>query len=123
MKKIGLIFLLFLTISCKKTIEVTSIEQVPGLWKWEFTCGGAVYECTYGSPSHYATIDFKPDGNYIEKHNDTLFLQTNYSIVNLDNLMGTLVLENPPEERPLTILNNRLLITRGNLTDSYIKMK
>lgn len=40
-----------------------------------------------------------------------------------DDMFGTLVLENPAVSRPLTILNNGLIIQRGEYTDNYTKIK
>lgn len=117
-----LIFLVFL-IGCKKEIEVTSIDQIPGLWRWESTCGGVIYDCTYGSKADYATIEFKEDGTYIEKHNETVVLQTGYTLVNYDNIYGSLILDNPAVTRPISLINNELLIIRGDLTDIYTKIR
>jgi hypothetical protein len=114
---------MILITGCKKEIEVTSIDQITGTWRWESTCGGVEYECITGSKTNYATIEFTRNGKYIEKHNGTLFLQTNYTITNTDNTYGTIILESPAESRPITIMNNALLITRGDYLDSYTKIK
>jgi hypothetical protein len=123
MKKFFVILLLIISAGCKKEIEVTSIDQIPGTWRWESTCGGIQYECITASKANYATIEFTDNGKYIENHNGTMFLQTNYTITNTDNTFGTLILENPAESRPIAIMNNALLITRGELLDSYTKIK
>lgn len=123
MNRTFFLFLLILFAACKKEIEVSSIDQIPGTWRWESTCGGAEFDCTYGSKSNYATIDFTSDGIYIEKHNGVIFLQTNYTIIKSDDMLGTLVLEDPPDSRPITLLDNQLLITRGIYLDSYTKIK
>lgn len=125
MKIIRVIILVIVIAGCKKEIEVTSVRDIPGLWKWEYTCGepGDDYECITGSKTNYATINFGNEGLYIEKHNDTVFLETNYSLVNYDDIFGTLILEDPPEHRPVTVMDNRLLITRGIFLDSYIKIR
>ena len=118
------VFFIFLWGCGEKFIEVTSIDQIPGTWRWESTCGGDVdYTCVNASKSNYATIEFRSDGVYVEKHMDTLFLQTNYSILKSDDMFGTLVLENPAVSRPLTILNNELIIQRGDYEDIYTKIK
>jgi hypothetical protein len=109
--------------SNKKYADVNSIDQIPGKWKWESTCGGIVYDCTVPTKTVFATIEFGSDGKYIEKHNDTIYLQTDYIIVKYDNVFGTLELQNSTISRPITIINNRLLITRGELADSYLKMR
>lgn len=123
MKKSFIILFVILIFGCKKEIEVTSIDQIPGTWRWESTCGGIEYECITGSKTNYATIKFTGDGKYIEKHNGTLYLQTNYTITKTDDTYGTLILESPAESRPITIMNNALLITRGDYLDSYTKIK
>lgn len=123
MKRICLILFIAMFFGCKKETEVTSIDQIPGLWKWESTCGGVVYDCAYGSKTNYATIEFRGDGTYIEKHNDAIVLQTGYTLINYDGIFGSLILENPAVTRPITIMNNALLITRGDLLDSYTKIK
>jgi hypothetical protein len=122
-KSIFAILFVILIISCKREIEVTSIDQIPGLWRWEYTCGGDEFECIYGSKSNYATIDFKTDGSFIEKHNDTLYLKTNYTIIDHDGTYGTLILENPEVHLPIAIVDKSLIITRVSFTDTYTKIK
>ena len=116
------LFILFL-FGCEKDTEVTSVDQIPGLWRWESTCGGEEYVCVIASKTNYATIEFRDDGVYTEKRMDTLYIQTHYEIQKIDDTMGTLVLENPSENRPVTILNNALIVQRGSFTDSYTKIK
>jgi hypothetical protein len=123
MKILSFAIITIIVSGCSDKINVTSIDQIPGKWQWESTCGGIVYECTYSSKSTFAKIEFTSNGRYIEKHNDTIYLQTNYSISKYDDMMGTLILENPSDSRPITILDNRLLISRGELMDRYIKIK
>ena len=118
---ICLILLVFT--SCKKDLSVTSIDQIPGTWRWEYSCGGANDSCIYGSKANYATIEFRSDGKYIEKHNDTLYLQTNYTLFNTDYTFGSLVLESPAVSLPIAVLDNLLLITRGDYLDTYKKIK
>ena len=120
----SLVILLLLYGCSEKLIEVTSVDQIPGTWRWESTCGGDIdYTCVNGSKSNYATIEFRSDGVYLEKHMDTVFLQTNYSILKSDDMFGTLILENPSDSRPVTVLNNLLIIQRGTFEDSYSKIK
>jgi len=122
--KIFIPTLFFFLLSCEKEIEVTSIDQIPGTWRWESTCGGDIdYTCVNGSKENYATIEFRSNGVYVEKHMDTVYLQTNYSIIKSDDMLGTLVLENPSVSRPITIINNGLIIQRGSYEDNYSKIK
>jgi hypothetical protein len=123
MKTIGIIIIAILFGSCTKKIEVTSIDQIPGKWNWEATCGGYIDTCLLSSKSSYASIEFTSDGNYIEKHNDTIYLQTNYSVIKYDVNFGTLLLNNSNISRPVAVVNNRLVISRGDLQDSYMKVK
>jgi hypothetical protein len=124
MKKICILVMIFIC-ACNKDdiLEVTSIDQVPGKWEWESTCGGITYNCTYSSKSNHASIEFATGNKYTELHNDTIYLQTNYTISKVDDTFGTLILDKPNTTLPITILNNRLLITRGELMDSYLKIK
>jgi hypothetical protein len=126
-RKIILLFILlsaqFFIFSCKKEIIVTSIGQIPGTWRWESTCGGTNDTCYYRTENQYATVEFRSDGTYIEKRNDTLYLQTNYTIADYDETFGTLTLENPSVSYPLTIINNMLMVTRGSYWDGYRKIK
>ena len=115
--------ILLVTFSCKKDITVTSIAQIPGTWRWESTCGGADDTCFYRTETQYATIEFRSDGKYLEKRNDTLYLQTNYTIINSDETFGSLILESPSVSYPITIMNNMLMITRGDYWDGYRKIK
>ncbi|MCX6329481.1 MAG: hypothetical protein NTZ85_08235 [Bacteroidia bacterium] len=119
------IIFVILICGCSKEIEITSIDQIPGKWQWGYTCGDidTSYVCVYSSALHWATIDFTSDGKYIERHNDTIFLQTNYTLTKIDDSWGTLILENPAENRPIAIMNHQLLITRGSSIDSYMKMQ
>jgi hypothetical protein len=124
MKTIKFIIIYILLCSCTKNIEVTSIDQIPGKWNWGSTCGGFTGDtCVYSSKSHYASLEFTSDGNYIEKHNDTIYLQSKFSIIKYDDTFGTLLLDSYNISRSITVLNNRLLISRGELQDSYIKIK
>ena len=126
MKKflLGLSIVIVLTNGCtKKPISVTSVDQLPGKWKWESTCGGVIFGCNFSSKSHYATIEFTSDNKYIETHNDSLYLTSNYSVSKYDETFGTLILENPTLNLPIAIVDNKLLITRGELIDSYYKLK
>jgi|WetSurMetagenome_2_1015567.scaffolds.fasta_scaffold531280_2 hypothetical protein len=109
--------------SCKKDILVTSISQIPGTWRWESTCGGANDTCYYRTENQYATLEFRSDGKYVEKRNDTLYLQTTYTLINSDETFGTLVLDNPLVSYPITIMDNMLLVTRGSYIDGYRKIK
>jgi hypothetical protein len=116
--------LFILLLGCEKEIEVNSIDQIPGTWRWESTCGGDVdFTCVNASKENYATIEFRSNGVYVEKHMDTVYLQTNYSIIKSDDMLGSLVLENPSVSRPITIINNGLIIQRGSYEDSYTKIK
>jgi len=54
---------------------------------------------------------------------DTVYLQTNYSIFKIDDLFGTLILEDPPVNLPVTVINNKLIIQRGAFEDTYEKIK
>jgi hypothetical protein len=125
MKIIWSILIVILICGCSKEIKITSIDQIPGKWQWGLTCGevDTSYICVYSSALHWATIDFTSDGKYIERHNDTIFLETNYTLTKIDDSWGTLILENPAENRPIAIINQQLLITRGGYLDSYMKMQ
>ncbi|MCX6333750.1 MAG: hypothetical protein NT092_05530 [Bacteroidia bacterium] len=126
MKLKGLILtlLIFLPGCDEKIIEVTSVDQIPGTWRWESTCGGdTAFICVNASKSNYATVEFKSNGAYIEKHMDTVYLQTNYILIKSDDMFGTLILENPNESRPVTVMNNELIIQRGSFEDNYTKIK
>lgn len=121
---VALIVVLVLIFGCtKKPISVTSIDQLPGKWKWESTCGGGILGCTFSSKSKYAAIEFTSDLKYIETHNDTIYLQSKYSVSKYDETFGTLVLENPPLSLSIAVVDNKLLITRGDLIESYYKIK
>jgi hypothetical protein len=127
MKSYSLLFFLFILITgCgEKFIEVYSLDELPGTWRWESTCGmiDTSYTCINASKSNYATIEFGSGGVYTEKHMDTIFLQTNYSIIKSDNMFGTLVLENPYSSRPITLLNSRLIIQRDGFEENYTKIR
>jgi hypothetical protein len=123
MKIVSLIIIMFFICSCTEKLTVTSLDQIHGKWKWESTCGGNPYGCTNSSKSSYGTIEFTSDNNYIEIRNDTIYMQLKYTIEKYDNTLGTLILGSFDFSRPITILNNRLLIDRGELQDTYTKIK
>jgi len=128
MRSKSLILILFLfLIGCReKIIEVSSVDDIPGTWRWLSTCEGEGdndYSCINASDANYAVIEFRSNGDYIEKHMDTVYLQTNYSILKIDDLFGTLILEDPPVNRPVTVINNKLIIQRGASEDTYEKIK
>jgi hypothetical protein len=123
MKTFSILIIVILISSCTKKIVVTSIDQIPGKWNWESTCGGVIDTCSYSSKSNYASVEFTSDGKYIEKHNDIVYMQSDYSIIKYDDTLGTLLLDNSNISRPIAVINNRLLISRGDSLDTYIKIK
>lgn len=122
-----IMMIMFYTASCgEKVLDVSSVDEIPGTWRWRSTCGGEGdndYTCINASESEYATIEFRSDGTYIEKHMDTLYLQTKYTILKIDDFFATLTLENPPVNRPVTVINNKLMIQRGTFEDTYEKIR
>src|SRR5659263_435176 len=101
MKTISFIIIVISIFGCTEKIEVTSIDQIPGKWKLESTCGGVIYNCSYTSKDNYATIEFTSDAKYIEKHNDIIYQQSDYTIIKIDDTFGTLLLENSSISRPI----------------------
>jgi hypothetical protein len=84
-KTISLIIIVIFIFGCTEKTEVISIDQIPGKWKWESTCGGIIYNCVYNSKTNYATIEFTSDARYIEMHNDAVYLQSDYTIIIVDD--------------------------------------
>jgi hypothetical protein len=127
MKVLIIAILMFCLISCSKKsddiIYVSSIDQLNGTWKWESTCGGFTGDCGYSSNLHYAVIDFFSNGTFIEKHNDTIYQQANYTVIKSNDTSGELVLDNSDYKMSITIVNNRLEMCRGDLIDTYKKIK
>ncbi len=125
MKPLVFILLLFSVLSCSKhkevDIVVTSMDQLQGEWQWVSTCGGIVQGCIYPSSGHFETIVFSRDGNYVEKHNDTVFQQSGYTVVNINETSGTLILDKEEYQSPLSIVNNSLEISFGELVRTYKK--
>jgi len=122
-------------ISCTKTVEdsmsITSLDKITGIWKWESTCGGLINSCGYSSESHYAEIKFTLENKLIETHNDTTYLTANYTVKTSDNSVGILALVNIESnsiisdsiQYSISIKNDELFITRGELLDTYKKVK
>ena len=125
MKTYVILFFVVCMISCSQKdndlIKVSNIDQLKGIWKWESTCGGVSGECANSSNSHYAVIEFLANGRFVEKHNDTIYQQTNYTVIKIDDVSGYLILDNSDYQRPISIINNHLLVIRGSLIDTYIK--
>jgi len=136
MKTIFVPVFVIIMISCSKKnddIEVTNIDQLVGNWKWESTCGGIINSCTYPSKTQFLEIDLYANGQYIHKTNDHIDLQADYTLEKTDDISGTLVLNidtaiyteyySKQEKMPIKIGYNRLNIYRGELSDSYVKIK
>ena len=132
MKALRLIIILTLLVSCTKKsddpIIVTSLDQIAGIWKWESTCGGLINTCGYSSRSHYGQIEFATDNQFIESYNDTVYFAAQYEIKKSDDHYGTLVLRKMGSDvvlsdRPISILDNKLMITGGELLFTYKKTK
>lgn len=127
MKYYSLLFLMFIILTgCgEKIIDVYSLTDLPGTWRWESSCGmfDTSYTCINASKTDYATIEFSKRGVYTEKHMDTIFLQTNYQLVIIDDMLGSLVLEDPQESWPLTLIDSRLIIQRYGFDNNYVKIR
>jgi len=126
MKTLFVSIILIIIVSCSKKNDDTSVtkfEQLEGRWKWESTCGGFTVECMNSSELHYAEIEFTSDEKFIEKHNDTIFQQTNYSITKYNELSGKMILRNSNYQMPILIINNHLEINCGELINIYTKTK
>jgi hypothetical protein len=127
MKTYITLFFVVCIISCSQKdndlIKISNIDQLKGIWKWESTCGGFTGECANSSNSHYATIEFLSSGRFVEKHNNTIYQQTNYKVIKIDDVSGKLILDNSDYQRPISITNNHLQVIRGSLIDTYIKIE
>jgi hypothetical protein len=127
MKVLMIVVFIIGAISCSREshedIQVISIDQLKGVWKWESTCGGFTGGCGYSSDAHYATIEFSSDGKFIEKRNDTIYRQVNYMVIKSNDTSGNLVLDNDEYQIPVSIVNNRLVWNQGDMETSYIKVK
>lgn len=121
------LLLLICIVSCSKKdndlANITSIDQLNGTWEWESTCGGITGECANTSNAHYAAIEFTTDGKYIERHNDTIYLQTDYNLIKTNNTSGKLILDNNRYQSSVSVVNNQLEIVRGDLIDTYSKTR
>jgi len=76
-------------------------------------------------------LEFSNDGKFVEKHNDTIYLTANYTIIKANDSHGKLTLDNiltkdmfsESIEYPVSIVSNELWISRGELLDKYTKIK
>ena len=126
-----LIFILSVAISCDDTGKVTNIDQIQGIWNWESTCGGLINSCGYPSNTMYVRIEFSNKGQYAEIHNDTIQLTETYAIRKIDTASGFLILKDIVSKgsfpdsivNPILINDNELLVCRGELIDSFKKIK
>jgi hypothetical protein len=126
-KPLKLFVLLLGILACSKqnddNLTVTSLDQLRGEWEWVSTCGGLTPDCTYSSASNHAEILFSLNGIFVEKHNDTICQQTHYTVIKINETSGTLILDNKEYQSPIRIVNNQLEIRRGELADTYKKIK
>ncbi|MCK5066439.1 MAG: hypothetical protein KAR16_03325 [Bacteroidales bacterium] len=126
------IIILFAISSCTKGdddfIIVSSLDQIQGLWEWESTCGGLIFTCGYPSDSNFQSIEFTSDHYFVEKHNDTLYFSAPYAISKTNNTDGRLIIyevgtSDTLSNRPINLVDNRLIISAGELAFSYKKIK
>lgn len=119
-------------VSCSQKSEdeiiVTSLDQINGTWEWESTCGGFVGTCGYSSISHYAMIEFTSNSQFIETHNDTVYFTAHFDLIKTDSPSGFLVFHKKESEDvlskiPISIINNKLCISYGELYSTYKKIK
>lgn len=127
MKIFILITLAFSILACSKQnedkIDETGIDQVTGEWQWVSTCGGIIQNCTYSSDTNYAVIHFGSNGKYMELHNGTVYMEANYVVIKTTDTTGTLKFNNKSYENSISIVNEQLEITRGELTATYLKIQ
>lgn len=128
--KMKLLLLIVITLSIlaysKQNVDkvnVTSIDQLAGEWQWESTCGGIIENCAYSSGTNYAVIDFGSNGKYIELRNGTVYMEANYVVIKTTDTSGILKFNNKSYENSVSIVNGQLEITRGELTDTYLKIQ
>jgi len=136
MKNLLIPVFVIIMISCSKQnddIAVTNIDQLVGNWKWESTCGGFINSCGYPSKTLFQEIDLYANGQYIHKTNNQIDFKADYTLKKTNDISGTLVLNidtaiyteyySKQLKLPIAIGNNRLNISRGELSDSYVKIK
>jgi hypothetical protein len=134
-KTINLIIFLILALACSKEknviVQVQSLDEINGTWKWESTCGGFTGACGYSSKSQYGEISFSKDGHLIQKFQDSIHMTANYTIVKDSETNGTLMLDNiisgdirvTHSECYISLANNMLYIDQGSFTESYSRIK
>ena len=132
MKLIKFLIFLFVITSCSKDkdefIHVSSLDQIQGLWEWESTCGGIIATCGYPSDSNYQSIEFLDDYQFIEKHNDTIYFSSTYAISKNNATEGSLIIiktgtSDTLSNRPIRLIDNRLMISAGELSITYKKIE
>jgi len=130
MKTVKIIFFLLVITSCSKDdfIHVSSLDQIQGLWEWESTCGGIVATCGYPSDSNYQSIEFTDDYQFIEKHNGSIYFSSTYVISKNSSTEGRLIIiktgtSDTLSNRPIGLIDNRLMISAGELLITYKKIE
>jgi len=130
MKLIKILIFLIVITSCKKDdfIQVSSLDQIQGLWEWESTCGGIIPTCAYPSDSIYQSIEFTDDYQFIEKHNGSIYFSASYAISKNSLTNGSLILiqtgtSDTLSNRPISLIDNRLMISAGEIGITYKKIE
>jgi len=127
MKSVIFILLIVSLLACSKqdndNVNVTVMDQLNGSWEWVSTCGGLIQTCAYSSSEHYAVISFGSNGKYVEYWNDTIYLEANYSITQINDSSAMLRINSNKYESPVTVVNNQLEIGLGELVVTYKKIK
>ena len=125
--KILILFILVIALfACSKSKDdnpgISGIDQLTGEWQWVSTCGGIVENCTYSSDTNYAVIDFGANGKFVELHNGTVYMEADYILVKTTETSARLRFSSQKYETTLSIVNNQLEISRGELVDTYNKI-
>lgn len=130
---VALVAMLLISCSKQDDIPVTNIDQLVGTWKWESTCGGFVNSCGYSSMIHFQEVAFYANGQYVHKKNGSIDFTAGYTLEKITDNTGTLVLNidtaiyteyySTRLERTIHVENNKLFIYRGELSDSYAKIR
>ena len=126
MKSLILFTLVIALFACAKSKDdnpnISGIDQLTGEWQWVSTCGGIVENCTYSSDTNYAVIDFGSNGKFVELHNGTVYMEADYIVVKTSETSARLRYSSQKYESALSIVNNHLAISRGELVDTYKKI-
>jgi hypothetical protein len=126
MKWIAIFCFISILLSCESEHENDFEYDIVGTWTWIESCGGITGECWYPSVNNERQVIFDRSMRYIEKQNDSILKDVQYSIVDTFRNGPVTVYTIDFKDTYQTYFwfsGNRLNIQGGDFVDEYVRSK